>query len=766
MKFKIINLLSVVAILILPYYLFEGKFFVGGDDTRLFYSYPVEFFKNATFFSWYNVSTIGINASNQYLIPFLILWSILLSIVQDRIVVSYFAFSLPLILGFIYFQKAVKELFNLGNNNIPHIYIGSLFYILSPIMLANQLFVYLTSAWMIGYIPMIGYYFLRYLKTSRFIYVYISMLITIALSFTLMTIPWILGFVIPILIGLIVFGLLSSKKEILHFIKRALLFLIVILSSQAFWLAGFITPYIFVDKNSLANKFVSKEFLDTFDPTILVTATGSILYPLLNLYHRQIAFDFGWHLKNIFVSTYDKTYLLNFLFVVVIFIGILNYRKYLEKKNAKIFIFVLTSFTVSLYLFTVNIGPLKEFFLLLKYIPGVVMFRNFYDKFAPGYVIIYALLFTICLIIVDKKFKSKTTILMILCFALIIFNFSPAKDIINSPLWTTKSTYKTISTPFEYLEFMGKIEDKISPTNSILSIPFGTSSYTVIKDESTDSVFVGASPVKIFSGVNDISGHLSFNFTKETGVVDSLIIGGEYEKFMQILHEHNINYLLLTRNVPEEVKRSYVFEKKLLDGQNAEFLDALTDRELFRSSKNNYILYSIKNPNKLLVSKNLYFQKINNTKYKMYIKNLKSPQILEFNDTFNIDWNIYMQKNPNLDFCVPLGKKIEKTQECNPKFSYVQKEDLSYLWKPSSFDNTHSTLNGFANQWKIDPNDIRENLSPDYYKVNPDGSIDVQFVLYFKPQSYFYMGAIISLLVIVASTMSLIIITKRKGNDT
>ena len=153
-------------------------------------------------------------------------------------------------------------------------------------------------------------------KTSRFIYVYISMLITIALSFTLMTIPWILGFVIPILIGLIVFGLLSSKKEILHFIKRALLFLIVILSSQAFWLAGFITPYIFVDKNSLANKFVSKEFLDTFDPTILVTATGSILYPLLNLYHRQIAFDFGWHLKNIFVSTYDKTYLLNFLFVV------------------------------------------------------------------------------------------------------------------------------------------------------------------------------------------------------------------------------------------------------------------------------------------------------------------------------------------------------------------------------------------------------------------------------------------------------------------
>ncbi len=30
------------------------------------------------------------------------------------------------------------------------------------------------------------------------------------------------------------------------------------------------------------------------------------------------------------------------------------------------------------------------------------------------------------------------------------------------------------------------------------------------------------------------------------------------------------------------------------------------------------------------------------------------------------------------------------------------------------------------------------------YKENPDGSIDLELTLYFKPQSYFYLGIIIS----------------------
>ncbi len=50
----------------------------------------------------------------------------------------------------------------------------------------------------------------------------------------------------------------------------------------------------------------------------------------------------------------------------------------------------------------------------------------------------------------------------------------------------------------------------------------------------------------------------------------------------------------------------------------------------------------------------------------------------------------------------------------------------------------------YANQWTIDPDYIKDNYSTDYYTQNPDGSVDLELTLYFKPQSYFYLGLIIS----------------------
>jgi len=44
----------------------------------------------------------------------------------------------------------------------------------------------------------------------------------------------------------------------------------------------------------------------------------------------------------------------------------------------------------------------------------------------------------------------------------------------------------------------------------------------------------------------------------------------------------------------------------------------------------------------------------------------------------------------------------------------------------------------------IDPEYIKANYPKEYYKIYPDGSIDIEMTLYFKPQSYFYLGIIIS----------------------
>lgn len=760
----ITNLVVIIFLLILPYYLFEGKLFIGGDDTKLFYSYPFAFLKNVAYFSWYNVSSIGINVSNQYMLPFLSIWTIIDSLIQNKVILSYFAFSLPLIFGFIYFKNFVKELFELDDTYSSELSLGGLFYILSPIIVVNQLFIFLTPIWLLGLVPAISYYFIKYLKSSRFIYIYISMLICFIFAFAILAIPWLLGFILPASIGLIVLIILNKSRKTFSFLKRSLIFTIFIVLTQTFWFLGFIAPYIIQDKNSFAAKFLSKGFLDTFTPTIISTATGNILYPLLNLYHRQIAFDFDWKLKNEFINLYDKTFFINIIYIAIVIFGLINYRKYLTKQNSYNYLFILASFLISLYFFTVNIGPLKDLFIQFGKIPGFVMFRNFYDKFAPGYVFFYAILFTCSLVIIKNKYKNRKTWLHVVIIFTILLNFSSVKSIVTSPLWTTKDVYKTINIPSEYLNFMNKIKQEISPTNTILSVPFGSSVYTVIKDENTDNVYVGTSPVKIFSGVNDISGYLSFLFTKEADQIDKIITDRKYNELNKILYSHNINYVMVTKNIPSQVLNSYAFNKYTLPQQDDEFLKAITYKKILTSKSGNYELYSTKRKNGLLTSKNLYFKKINSVTYSIYIKNLKNIQDIKFSDSFHDQWKLYPQKDPNLSFCRKTITTINDSYECESEFKFFNPTEMTYLWKNSIPEKTHSAIDGTTNTWKLDARYIKNNFTKEYYKKNKDGSIDVEMVMYFKPQLYLYYGMLISLFTLAGSSVYLIF-TKIKKNE-
>src|SRR5690242_2903936 len=99
----VVNTCFIIFLLILPYYLFQGKLFLGGDDTRLFYIYPQEYIRNVSFFSWVNLSSVGWNFSYQSFMPFVALWSFLEILIKSKTILSYFSFSLPFILGFIFF---------------------------------------------------------------------------------------------------------------------------------------------------------------------------------------------------------------------------------------------------------------------------------------------------------------------------------------------------------------------------------------------------------------------------------------------------------------------------------------------------------------------------------------------------------------------------------------------------------------------------------------------------------------------------------------
>lgn len=741
-----LNILTILFLIALPYYLFSGKLFIGGDDTRLFYIFPLDFLRNVTFFSWYKVSSLGINGPSQYLFPFLCVWYFISLFVKSQIVINYLAFSLPFILGFVYFQKAIKELFKPDQNQNLEIFLGGLFYVLSPILIINQMFVFLISVWLIGLLPIILYYFIRYLRTGHFKYVFIASIWCFFLAFALYAIPWLAGFILPLIFGLLICSFLFNKKDKLQFIKQFVIFAGYIFATQAFWIYGFILTYLNLGEDSFASKFVSKGFVDTFTPTILSTATGNIMYPLLNLFHRQIPFDFSWKLKDIFLTFYDKTFLLNCFFFIIFLFGIISYKKFLNKLNSKLYLIILVSFIFSLYFFTVNIGPLKDVFIFMGKIPGFTMFRNFYDKFAVGYVIFYSSLITLGLLMLTRKYVKQRAIILFFFVALVLLNSVPIKQTVNSPLWTTKDIYKIITIPEEYMDFMKLISDKVSSTNNILNVPLGSSEYSIIKDTTSNNVYAGVSPVKIFSGVTDISGHYSFNYTDVADKVDSVIVNRQYDDLKRIMKDHNINYVLVTKNIPSELIDSYLFNTDLYKAQDNSFLKAITDKKIYMSSNGNYELYSVKSPNSLISSEKAIYKKNSQVKYDIYLKGIKSKQELIFNDSYHGGWKLYLAPYSVISNCEdPKINRYTKTTECKSENKLFSISDVAFTFKKPIFENSHKTLNGFGNGWIADPVIIEKNYNTKFYKKNKDGSVDVHLTLYFTPQNNFYFGSLISI---------------------
>lgn len=138
------------------------------------------------------------------------------------------------------------------------------------------------------------------------------------------------------------------------------------------------------------------------------------------------------------------------------------------------------------------------------------------------------------------------------------------------------------------------------------------------------------------------------------------------------------------------------------------------------------------------------FSKNNYSSYNVNIENLAGPTQLVFSEGFHKDWLVYAGKASDCGDVVSVFPDFNVT-ECGPdgpiKNSLL---NFSSLGKKSFFDDTHEQIKTFANSWTIDPNEIKEKFAAADYSLNPDGSINLKLLIFFKPQSYFFWGLFIS----------------------
>src|SRR6185436_11280283 len=107
--------------------------------------------------------------------------------------------------------------------------------------------------------------------------------------------------------------------------------------------------------------------------------------------------------------------------------------------------------------------------------------------------------------------------------------------------------------------------------------------YSVIKENATNNIYAGTSPLKILTGVNDYSGDMSFN-PVVSDTLNAYIQKKQYDTLSQTLQKYNTSYVLVTKNIPQEVKESYLFGGGAkLKYQTDEFIDAISGKTVLRS---------------------------------------------------------------------------------------------------------------------------------------------------------------------------------------
>ena len=135
----------------------------------------------------------------------------------------------------------------------------------------------------------------------------------------------------------------------------------------------------------------------------------------------------------------------------------------------------------------------------------------------------------------------------------------------------------------------------------------------------------------------------------------------------------------------------------------------------------------------------LEYTKIDPTKYRVQIRNVKGKFPLILSQNFNSGWKLYMTNNKPLDNSISVRSSSGTVQNDD-----LPRGSLYETWSIKPLDEkNHFMVNGYANGWLIDPETACDN------KIN----CDFEIIIELRSQKMFYIGLVVS----VATSILLLI---------
>lgn len=698
-KYRYILGLVGIQLIVFHNWIFSNRIFTFGDIGLYPPEAQKELFFNTQFFYTGNVDfgNANITASSN---PFIFLYGLLGKIGINAIWSEKILFFYPIVFGVILTSYFLIRYLTKSERGAC---IGALVYsynVYFLITLTGALYIALAYA----FAPLIFLMFLKVLDQPNSYN---------KISFTLLA-AW-LGF-IEFRIFYIIFLIMTIYFFFFLYIKKASLRVILI------YLEYFIMPGILF---ILLNLFW----------VLPVLFTGALTSNVL--FNRELFGDGYFDILNAFVvfhpwwtgevpSIFVKQTASSFLYIFPILITALLFKR-LKDRRVPIFFLI---FLIGVFLTKQSGVPFESIYLwLYNHIPGFNAFRESSKFFVVS---------SLTMAILTGYFFSQTpcdsprvscryrwffSLSLVFIISVIFFN---AKTIATGDIGTM---FIPRDIPEEYSELNNFLSSQ-KEYSRVLWFPHGN----------RFGVFTNAHPA-VSMLLNRDTAFAGFSRDKQKTLEDRLYDPFNFECFNSFLDQASIRYVVVPSNlVWDEVDSPWRDPKNYIDKlDKVSFLKKLDIASLAR---NNIYIYENQNyrPHIYLTqTKESLCQETSfetpdfkfetPTRYSLSLKNLSEPTYVNFSEKYDPDWKI---RPGTLHWLDALMQR-----------NYFLSENFHF---ESGF--------GF-NAFLIDPEYIKQNFPKAAYTINPDGSLNLNLTLYFKPQSYYLIGLLISIAVFVVSIIFL-----------
>jgi len=781
-RYKFILFLLMIGLLAISW--FQGDFLIKAGDS--FFSLLPKFDLYRFSFIWDRVFVTGIpNPRGLLKLPYFFICNALdragVSLVTSEKLQFYILFTLSG-LSMYYLMSSLLS----RNEEKIGAFFSAVFYMMNPFTLTIVWRQYISLVYAYAIFPLI---FLIYIKTldskNLFLFILVVLLVITLFSVSLLN-P---AFFAPIILALFIYFIyrliyyLNGKIDTFDVIKRNL-FATVVGSLLNFW---WIIPTVYLVQDLKSAATVSGGFLKIFTWTNIHTSLLNTTR-LLGDWHLYASYlgepYFSW--QGIYFSP--------FFVILSFLVPILAFSSLLIKKYRKLSLFFAILSLIGLFLAKGNNPPGAILnILFLEKIPFAGMFRNSYEKFGILISFSYSVLlgflisglhtfFDVFLL----KFK-RCKLLQFLPIANFILLFFVLELVYMFPFWTGDVIYPggkrrpshRIRIP-SYYKVAGEYIAVDNREFRIISVPPACKAKTATYD--WEYGYYGSDSLEEYFFLQKPLLTVGLTGNENITEIQSLLLKSIFSRnpllFFRLSAMTNTKYVLnhldFNLDYVPYVTPPYSFRKALnyILGEPQSFgkIDIYRVPNYYflphiYSSASNVIVYDnidtminilqttsfdklplfieknhlkLTNLDRLSLAKTLptvIFRKINPTRYEVKVENATGPFFLVFLESYHPKWKAYVEmRNRNWKTETRHWEIIAEYPKINVKEAKHEMrftpKDVAYLFKKPLPEKYHLLVNGYANAWFIDPNEI--------------GKQNFTITLYFWPQSLFYLGLFIS----------------------